>query len=636
MKRRLSGLTAPAAALASALCALALAPGVPAAAQEVQEGTQWRHAASLIEAPKYGPDFARYDYVNPDAPKGGTLNQVALGTFDSFNPFLIRGTPAAGLGQIVNARGGIGYDSLMEPSTEEPSTSYGLIAEAMTYPDDYSSATFRLNPKARWHDGEPITPQDVVWSFETLKEINPQYNQYYHNVVTAEVTGEREVTFTFDEKGNRELPHIMGDLVVVPKHWWTGTDASGKARDISQPTLEPPLGSGPYRIGSWDAGRNVVWERVPDYWAAEHPLRVGRYNFDAIRYEYFRDLNAAWEAFTKGGIYDFRAENRAQRWAQGYDFPAAQRGDVKKDTFATTSGEPMQAFVLNTRRDKFADRRVRQALTYAFDFEALNKNLFFDLYTRTDSYFEGTELAASGLPEGKELEYLEKVRGEVPEEVFTEEFKLPVNDSREAMRANLREAVRLLGEAGFEQRGGQLVDGETGEPFTVQFLGNDPSDERIFGPYAASLRRLGIDTSIRIVDAAQYQALSDEFDYDIISGVFGQSQSPGNEQREFWGSVAADQPGSRNAAGIKSEAIDKLIDDVIYAPDRDSLVAATRALDRVLLWGFYMVPQWHNPEIWLAYWNKFGIPDEQPSYSGVDIFSWWVDPEKERQIEVGG
>ncbi|MDQ0325168.1 microcin C transport system substrate-binding protein [Rhodopseudomonas julia] len=620
------------------VCLLTLGGFVSAQAQDAgqpRDEKTWRHATSLIKEPKYGPDFAHYDYVNVDAPKGGTLNQVAIGTFDSLNPFIIRGTVAAGLGSIVNARGGIGYDSLMEPSEEEPSTSYALIAEAMSYPDDYSSATFRLNPKARWHDGEPITAEDVVWSFETLKEINPQYNQYYHNVVKAEITGEREVTFTFDQKGNRELPNIMGDLVIVPKHWWTGTDKNGNTRDITQPTLEPPLSSGPYRIKSFIPGRSVVWERVPDYWGKDHPLRVGRYNFDEIRYEYFRDANASWEAFTKGGIYDFRAENRAQRWAQGYDFPAVQRGDVKKEEFETTSGEPMQAYVLNTRRDKFADRRVRRALTLAFDFESLNKNLFFGLYSRTNSYFEGTELEETGLPEGQELEYLEKVRDKVPPEVFTEEFKLPVYDSREAMRDHLREAVQLLREAGWEQRDGGLFNKETGERFTIQFLGNDPNDEKVFSPYANTLRRLGIETSIRIVDAAQYQALTDDFDYDVIAGVFGQSQSPGNEQREYWGSYAADQRGSRNAAGIKNEAVDQLVNDIVYAPDRQSLVAATRALDRVLLWNYYMVPQWNLPKIWLAYWNKFGIPEEQPSYMGVDVYSWWIDPEKEKKLRMG-
>jgi len=625
--------------LTATLAAALVTTSLPARAQ-AQEGDrqarQWHHATSLIKEPKYGPGFQHYDYVNVDAPKGGTLNQIALGTFDSFNPFIVRGTVAAGLGQIVNARGGIGYDSLMEPSEEEPSTSYGLIAEEMTYPDDYSSATFRLNPDAKWHDGEPITPEDVIWSFETLKEINPQYNQYYHNVTKAEITGENEVTFTFDQTGNRELPNIMGDLVVVPKHWWTGTDANGKQRDITQPTLEPPLSSGPYRVKSFIPGRSLIWERVPDYWGKDHPLRVGRYNFDEIRYEYFRDANAAWEAFTKGGIYDFRGENRAQRWAQGYNFPAAERGDVKKEAFETTAGEPMQAYVLNTRRDKFSDRRVRKALTLAYDFQTMNKNLFFGLYKRTTSYFQGTELASSGLPEGKELEYLEEVRDKVPPEVFTEEFQLPVYDDREAQRAYLREAFQLLKEAGYEQRDGRLVNTETGEPFTIQFLGNDPNDEKIFAPYAETLRRLGIDTSIRIVDSAQYQALTDDFDYDVIMGVFGQSQSPGNEQREYWGSFAADQTGSRNAAGIKNEAIDQLIDRIIYAPDRDSLVAATHALDRVLLWNYYMVPGWNNPEIWLAYWDKFGIPEEQPAYSGVDVFSWWVDPEKEKMLETDG
>ena len=592
---------------------------------------EWRHGSSLIGEPKYPAGFAHYDYVNPDAPKGGVLSQVAVGTFDSFNPFIVRGTPAAGMAAFG---GGYFYDTLMDQATDQAGTTYGMIAEAMRYPPDFSSVTFRLDPAARWHDGQPITVDDVIWSFEILTEVNPLYSQYYHNVTGVEATGEREVTFTFDQTGNRELPNIMGDLTVLPKHWWEGTDASGKKRDIRSSTLEAPLGSGPYRIKSFQTGRNVVWERVPDYWAASHPLRVGRYNYDELRFEYFRDANAIWEAFKKGGIYDYRVENRAQRWAEGYDFPAFQQGLVKKATYTSTSGEAMQAYVLNTRREKFKDRRVRQALTLAFDFEQMNRTLFYGFYSRTDSYFDGTELASSGLPQGKELEILETVRGKVPDEVFTTPFTLPVYDKPGDERTHLRQASQLLREAGWEPRGGGLVNASTGETFSIEFLGDDPTDERVFAPYVNSLKRLGIATRIRIVDGPQYKALTDEFDYDVITSVLAQSQSPGNEQREFWGSAAADQPGSRNVAGIKDPAIDALVDKVIFAPDRETLVAATHALDRVLLWNFFMVPQWHLPEIWVAYWDKFGFPEKQPEYAGIDIFSWWIDADKAKRLEA--
>lgn len=575
----------------------------------------WHHGLTLLGELKYDESFKHYDYVNPDAPKGGQLDQVAIGTYDSFNPFVVRGSPAAGLTRT----GGFLYDTLMDQAPDQPGTSYGLIAEAARYPADFSSVTVRLDPKARFHDGEPIKPEDVIWSFETLKENHPFWNAYYASVTRAEETGEGEVTFRFSETGNRELPNIMGDLPVLPKHWWTA-----EGRDVSQPTLTPPVGSGPYRIAEFQPGRSITWERAEDYWGADNPTRVGRYNYDRIKYNYFRDDTATWEAFKKGGLYDIRVENRAQRWAEGYDFPAFQRGDVVKGTFTSTSNEPMQAFVLNTRRDKFEDRRVREALNLAFDFESMNRTLFFDLYERTDSYFEGGELAAEGLPSEAELAFLAPLRGTIPEEVFTKEFELAKHETPRDTRKHLRQALRLLKEAGWESRGGRLVNAETGEPFTIEFLAADPSSERVIGPYANQLKKLGIQATTRVVDVAQYQSRVDKFDFDIITDVFMQSQSPGNEQRDFWGSAAADLPGSQNTPGIKDPAVDALIDNIIFAKDREELVAATKALDRVLLWNFYVVPQWHNPEIWIGYRNKFGIPETQPDYAGVDTFSWWI------------
>jgi microcin C transport system substrate-binding protein len=591
---------------------------------------EWRHASSLTGEPKYGPDFKHYDYVNPDAPKGGTLNQTAEGTFDSLNPYVVQGAPAAGL---AGFGGGYLYDTLMNQSVDQAATTYGLIAEAMSYPDDFAWVKFRLNPAAKWHDGQPITADDVIWSFNVLKKQSPLYSKYYNDVVKAEETGDREITFTFSSAGNRELPNIMGDLVVLPKHWWEGNDASGKKRDITKPTTEIPLGSAAYKIESIVLGKSIVWARVPDYWGKDLPVNVGRNNFDRIRYEYFRDANASWEAFKKGGFEDYRLENRIARWTREYDFPAIKNGDVVKKTFPIHAAGRMQGYLLNTRREKFKDPKVREALTWAFDFESMNKNLFFGQYKRINSYFAGIDLASSGLPEGKELEILQSVKGEIPEEVFTKEFKLPVYDTPQAARENLRHAVLLLRQAGYDQKNGKLVNTQTGQPLTIEFLGNDPSDERVFGPYIENLRRIGIQATIRIVDSNQYVARVNDFDYDSIMTVMAQSQSPGNEQRDFWGTNAADTPGSRNYMGIKNPAVDKLIDRVVFAKDRQELEAATHALDRVLLWNYYAVPQWYDDKINIAYWNKFGIPDKQPDYVGIDPFSWWIDTAKEQALK---
>ncbi|KAB0682994.1 ABC transporter substrate-binding protein [Aureimonas leprariae] len=581
----------------------------------------WKASTSLIGPSKYPGDFKHYDYVNPDAPKGGTVRSATLGTYDSFNPFIVRGTPAAGL---VNFGGGLLYDTLMEQSVDEAATSHAMVAEAVRYPADFRSATFRLDPAARWHDGRPITAADVVWSFETLKTLHPQWATYYKNVIAAEATGEREVTFRFDQANNRELPAIMGDLTILPKHWWEGTDAKDAKRDISQPTLEPPLGSGPYRIESFDTGRSIRWKRVPDYWAAMSPTRVGRYNADEIVYSYFRDQNASWDAFRKGGIDDWRIEYSSQRWSEGYDFPAAKSGKVIRKTLKSYGVESMQAFVLNNRLPKFADRRVRQALTLAFDFETMNRTLFFGLNQRISSYWANSELAATGLPTPAELKLLEPLRDQVPPEVFTSEFKLPVYDTPASARTYLRQAFDLLQAAGYAMRNSALVDAK-GQPFTVEFLGDDPSDNRVLDPFVQQLGRLGIRANVRIVDANQYTARMRAFDFEAVAmKYYPQSLSPGNEQRDFWSSGAADAPGSRNYAGVKSPAVDRLIDAIVFAPDRETQVAATRALDRVMLWNFFVVPQWFRADIWLAYWNRFGMPERQPEYTSIDPYSWWI------------
>ncbi|MEQ1955765.1 extracellular solute-binding protein [Mesorhizobium sp. CN2-181] len=607
-----------------------LVPALAALLMAVTAGQaqEWRGTSTLFGESKYGNDFKRYDYVNPDAPKGGTINSAALGTFDSFNPFSVSGTPAAGIGSY----GGLLYDTLMVQSIDEPSTSYPMIAEAFKYPDDYSSATYRINPRARWHDGTPITAEDVVWSLKTLKEVNALYNKYYANVVDAVALSDHEVEFRFDQKGNRELPHIMGDLAVLPKHWWEGTDAQGKKRDISRPTLEPPLGSGPYRIESFKPGSEIIWARVPDYWAADIGANVGRHNFDRQRYIYFGDQNAAWLAFTKGGYDDIRAENSAKRWAVDYNFPAVKDGDVIKKEFASTSPKPAQFYALNNRREQFKDRRVREALTWAFDFESMNRTVFYNSYKRTSSYFEGGELASSGIPQGKELEILEAYRDKLPPELFTQEFKLPVY-TQQSTRENLKHAFELFKEAGWINRNGKLVNEKTGKQFKIEFLGDDPNDERTTNPFIENLRRLGIDASLRVVDTSQYISRVRSFDYDALALIgSAQSLSPGNEQRDFWSSAAADRPDSRNYLGIKDPIVDALIDRVIFASDRADLIAATHALDRVLLWNYYSVLQWNLPVARVGYWNKFGIPEKQPSYAGFDSESWWIDPDKEKAL----
>ena len=583
--------------------------------------SDWKESVSLIGPSKYPADFKHFDYVNPDAPKGGTLDQIATGTFDSFNPYIVRGTPAAGFG--ANS-GGLIYDTLMDQSPDEPGTAHALIAEAVRYPSDYSSVTFRLNPKARWHDGKPITVEDVIWSFETLTKLHPFWSSYYRNVKKAEKTGDHEVTFTFDQADNRELPNIMGDLVVLPKHWWEGTDASGKKRDITQPTTEIPLGSGPYRIDSFQPGQSITWKRVDDYWAKDNPTRVGRFNYGTIKYVYFRDANAAWEGFKKGGLDDYRVENRAARWAEGYDFPAVKDGKVIRKTFDLDRIQPMQAFVMNLRLPKFQDRRVRKALTLAFNFQEMNRRIFYGAYARTTSFFQNSELASHGLPSKAELKYLDPLKGKIPDEVFTQEFKLPDYSEPSKVREYLRQANDLLLQAGYERRGTELVNPKTGEPLSVDFLGSDPTSEIVMTPFANALKRLGIKATINIVDPNQYVERMRNFNFEITTDMFSQSESPGNEQRDFWSSRAAKTPGSRNTAGIANPAVDQLVDDIIHAPDRESLVAATRALDRVLLFEYYVVPQWYIAKVRLAYWDKLQLPEKQPGYLGIDPFSWWV------------
>jgi microcin C transport system substrate-binding protein len=589
----------------------------PAAAQEAP----WRHGAALLGETKYPPGFKHYEYVNPNAPKGGLVRLGAQGTFDSFNIVVagVKGTPEQGIGFL--------YETLTTASLDEPSASYGLLAEAFSYPEDYSSVTFRLRSEARWHDGRPVTADDVIFSFETFKANSPTYAFYYANVTGAEKLGEREIRFTFNERGNRELPQIMGQLTVLPKHWWDGAAPDGRKRDVTQTSLEPPLGSGPYRLKSFDAGRSATYERVKDYWGQNLNVNVGQNNFDEIRNEYYRDSTVLLEAF-KGDRIDFRSENVARNWVTGYDFPARQEGRVILEEFPIQSIGVMQAFVPNLRRDKFKDQRVRRAFNLAFAFEEVNKTTFSGQYMRIASYFQGLELASSGLPEGQELAILEPLRDRVPAEVFAKPYKNPVSDTPDAVRTNLREADRLLREAGWEVKNGRRVNAR-GETLTVELLGDQPNDERYFLPYKSALDRLGITASVRIIDEVQYVNRIRSFDFDIITANWAQTLSPGNEQREFWGSQAAKREGSRNLAGIADPAVDALIDRIIFAKDRGELVAATKALDRVLLAHDYVIPQWGYGKQRTARWDRYGRPETLPRYGAAAFPTvWWYDEAK--------
>jgi microcin C transport system substrate-binding protein len=618
------------AAFATILPALGTATGVPAvspaSAQTATDGMVWRHGLSLFGDVKYPADFKRFDYVNPDAPKVGAARQILIGTFDNFNSVI------AGVKGVYAVAAGLIYEALTTPALDEVSTEYGVLAESVSYPEDFSSVTYRLRAQAKWHDGVSVTPEDVIFSLDAFKQNHPQYSAYYRHVVKAEKVGERDIKFTFDAPGNRELPQIVGQLIVLPKHWWEGTDSEGRKRDVSKTTLEKPLGSSAYRIKEFVPGRSIVLERVKDYWGRDLNVNVGRNNFDELRYEYFRDSTVALEAF-KADQVDWRTENSAKNWATAYDFPAVTEKRVLLEEFPIRSSGVMQAFALNIRREKFGDPRVRRALNFAFDFEEMNKQIFFNQYKRVSSYFDGTELASSGLPQGKELEILETVRAQVPAEVFTTAYTNPVGGSPEAVRDNLREALRLLKEAGYEVRDRKLVDIKTGTQFALELLVEDPSFERVVLFFKPSLERLGIAVSVRVIDPSQYENRLRSWDFDVVISSWPESLSPGNEQREYWGSQAADAAGSRNIIGIKNPAIDKLIERVIFTKDRDDLVAATKALDRVLLWNHYVVPQWNYPKVRTARWDRFGRPSDLPKYgaSGFPAI-WWFDADKAAKI----
>jgi microcin C transport system substrate-binding protein len=583
-----------------------------AAAQE----PQWRHGIAVIGDLKLPSDFKQLPYVNPGAPKTGELRLADEGTFDNLNLVIDRGAAAAGLLSV--------FDTLMKRSEDEVFGNYGLLAEAISYPSDMSSATFRLRSEAKWADGQPVTPEDVIFSLDKLKELSAMYSGYYRHVSGAEKTGEREVTFRFDEKNNRELPSIVGDFPILPKHWWEGKDAKGQQRDISKTTLEPVMGSGPYRIASVQPGAAIRYELRDDYWGKDLPINIGQYNFRAINYTYFSDADVEFEAFRAGTI-DYRQENSSSRWATRYDFDAVKDGRVIKEALTNPfkATGVMQAFVPNLRRETFKDARVREALNYAYDFEDLNKNLAYGGLKRVDSFFWGTELASSGLPQGRELEILQELKDKIPPRVFTTPYTNPIGGDPQKVRDNLRTAIGLLKEAGWELKGNRMLNVKSGQPMSFEILLNSPSMERTVLPYVASLKKIGIDARIRTVDASQYVNRQRSFDYDIIFGVWAQTMNPGNEQAEYWGSKSAERQGSRNYAGIADPAVDALIAKITAAPDREQQVAAIKALDRVLLANNFVIPMFYSGESKIAYWKRITHPQNLPEYGIGFPDIWW-------------
>ena len=575
------------------------------------------HAIAMHGEPKYPDSFQYVDYANPDAPKGGKIILSSTGSYDSFNPFILKGTAAAGIGNL--------YETLTTGSSDEAFTEYGLIAKTIEWPDDRSWVAFTIREEAVWHDGKKISPEDVIWTFNTLMEKgHPFYKYYYGDVVEVIQENDNKVRFNFKGNTNLELPLIVGQLPVLPKHYWTN-------KNFEETSMDIPIGSGPYKIKNFDAGRTITYELDSDYWGKNIPIKKGTENFGVIQYEYYKDRSIEREAFKSGDI-DLFSENTSKDWATSYDTPAVQNGLIKKELIEHQNPQGMQGFAFNTRKEIFEDKRVREALSYAFDFEWTNKNLFYNAYKRTNSFFENSELASSGVPSGRELDLLNDYRELLPQKLFQEEYNPPKTDGSGFMRKELQEATKLLQDAGWELQEGKLINKKSGSKFEFELLLVSPAFERIVLPFKDNLAKLGIDVSVRTIDSAQYQNRLDGFDFDMIVSTFSQSLSPGNEQRNFWGSDAAKTNGSRNIIGISNEVIDSLIEKVISAKDREDLIMTTRALDRVLLWNHYVIPQWHISAYRTLYWDIFDKPSVRPKYS-LGTHTWWVDTDKASTID---
>ncbi|CAK0747076.1 microcin C transport system substrate-binding protein [Gammaproteobacteria bacterium] len=576
------------------------------------------HGLAMHGDLKYRSDFSHFEYVNPEAPRGGTLHLAAIGTYDSLNPFILKG--------IAPASNGFLFDTLAVQSQDEPFSEYGLVAETIETPPDRSWVEYTLRREARFHDGSPIGVADIIWSFETLKaKGHPFYRNYYSSIINAESVGARTVRFTFATGSNRELPLILGQMPILSKIYW-------EKRDFDKTTLEPPLSSGPYQVEKMEPGRSITYQRVADYWGKDLPVNRGRYNFDRIQIDYYRDSMVALEAL-KAGEYDLRVENIAKNWANAYDVPAVRDGWLKKVEISNDEPAGMQAFFYNTRRPVFHDRRVREALAYAFDFQWTNKNLFHSAYTRTTSFFANSELAARGLPSPAELTVLTPFRGKIPEEVFNREYQPPVSDGSGQIRDNLRLAMILLKQAGWSVKEQRMINETSGQPLEFEVLLSSSDFERVVLPFVRNLERLGIMVRIRTVDPTQYQNRIDSFDYDLTVEHFSQSLSPGNEQRDLWSSEYATREGSRNISGVRDPVVDQLVEQIIAAKNREELVTRTRSLDRVLLWSFYVIPHWHLNFYRVAYWDKLGRPNISPRYA-LGLETWWLDQSKETKLQI--
>lgn len=589
--------------------AMALLASFSAQAQEVKPV----HGVAMHGQVKYTPDFKHFDYVNPNAPKGGEVRLAQIGTFDSLNPFIVKGISPTYIGLL--------FSTLLVNAADEPFSEYGYVAESIEMPADRSWVVFNLRDIAKFHDGKPVTAEDVVFSFSMLKAKGaPSYRLYYSEVSKAEALSPKKVKFTFGKSANRELPLIVGQMPILSKAYWA-------KRDFEATSLEAPVGSGPYRVESVESGRGITYKLDENFWGRDLPVMKGKHNFKHIRIDIYRDATVALEAL-KAGEYDFRLENESKKWATEYkDAPGVKSGLMKAEILPNQRPVGMQGFVMNLRRPLFQDRKLRQALGLAFDFEWSNKNLFYGQYTRTNSYFANSDLSAKGLPGPGELKLLEPFKEQLPAEVFSQEFKAPVTNGDGNPRDNLRAALGLLKEAGYVVKERKLVNEKTGQPVAFEILLSSPAFERIALPYVENLKKLGIEASVRTLDTAQYKNRTDSFDFDMTDDIWGASESPGNELRDFFGSDSAAMRGGRNSIGIQDKAVDALIAKVISAPDRDALVDAVHALDRVLLWGHYLVPHWHIAFDRVAYWDKFGQPKVTPR-QGFQFEAWWVDAGK--------
>ncbi|MEZ5828013.1 MAG: extracellular solute-binding protein [Hyphomicrobiales bacterium] len=598
--------------LVAALAALTLLAAPAAAAERT-------HGLSAFGDLAYPADFQHFDYANPDAPKGGTFALMGFGgvtTFNSLNNYILKGDAAEGLDLL--------FDSLMVRAADEPDAMYGLVAESAEVADDGKSVTFYLRPEARFSDGSPLTADDVVFSFEVLKEKgHPIYHQTLRDVVKAEALDPHTVRYTFEGDLVRDLPLTVAGLPIFSKTYYS-------TKPFDQTTMEPPLGSGPYVIDNFAQGRTIVYRRNPDYWAKDLPVNRGRYNFDKIRYEYFRDRTAGMEAF-KAGAYDFREEFTSKVWATEYDFPATRDGRVKKEVLPDETPSGTQGFFINTRRDKFKDQRVREALDLAFDFEWTNRNVFYGLYDRTQSYFENSPMKAEGAPSPQERALLEGLGAPVPEAALETAYLPPITDGSGQDRNLLIKAGKLLDEAGWTVKNGVRVN-DKGEPLKIEFLMFEPTFERVIAPYVRNLKLLGIDARMRMVDPAQYQQRLKDFDFDITTQRYVMRNTPGVELRSYFGSAAADTSGSLNLAGISDPAVDALIERVVAAKTREDMTTAARALDRVLRAGHYWVPHWYKGTNTVAYWDKFSRPETKPKYDRGILDTWWFDEAKAGEI----